>query len=60
MKIYITSFNNIRYFKPNMIPISTALGWPWWLYKASGYPYGTYYVDKNNIIQSCIMLNSNT
>lgn len=50
MKIYISTFSNIRNFKPNMIPISTALGWPWWLYKSSGYNIGTYYIDKNNIM----------
>ena len=50
MKIYISTFSNIRNFKSNMIPISTALGWPWWLYKDTGYKIGTYYVDKNNVM----------
>lgn len=50
MKIFITSFNNIRYFKENMIPVSTALGWPWWLYKDADVKVGEYYVDKHNIM----------
>ncbi len=52
MKIYISSFNNIRYFKPNMIPISTAAsyGWPWWLYKADNQKIGTFYLNKNNVM----------
>ena len=50
MEIYITSFNNIRYFTPNMIPISTAQGWPYWLYKSAGHKIGEYYLDKNNIM----------
>jgi len=52
MKIYITSFNNIRYFTSNMIPVSTAgrTGWPYWLFKADNKPYGTPYLNKNNVM----------
>lgn len=52
MKIYITSFNNIRYFTPNMIPVSTAgrTGWPHWLFKFDNKPYGIPYLNKNNVM----------
>lgn len=50
MQIYITCFSNIRYFKENMIPVSTALGWPWWIYKDTGYQTGSYFVNKNNVM----------
>ena len=52
MEIYITSFNYIRYFTPNMIPISTAggSGWPWWLLKADKHKEGDFYLNKNNVM----------
>ena len=48
MKIYITSFNNIRHFTEEMIPVSTAgrTGWPYWLFKADNKPYGIPYLNK--------------
>lgn len=50
MKVYISSFGNLRYFTPNIIPISTAQGWPYWLYKSAGHQLGEYYVDKNGVM----------
>ena len=52
MEIYITSFNYLRYFTPNMIPISTAggCGWPWWLLKSDNHKEGDYYLNKNNVM----------
>lgn len=52
MKIYISSFYNVRFFTENIIPISTAggYGWPWWLFKADNQKIGTYYINKNNVM----------
>lgn len=50
MNIYITCFSNIRYFTKDIIPISTAVGWPWWLYKADKEPSGTLYLNKNSVM----------
>ena len=52
MKIYISFFGTIRYFTPNMIPVSTAggCGWPWWLLKADKHKEGDFYLNKNNVI----------
>ena len=50
MEIYITSFNYLKHFTPNMIPISTAMGWPWWLYKSAGHKLGEYYLDEKNVM----------
>lgn len=52
MKIVITSFNNVRYFTPNMIPISTAgrTGWPYWMYKYDHRKIGTKYFNKHKVI----------
>ena len=52
MQIKITSFNNVRYFTENIIPISTAasVGWPWWLYKSDNQKLGDYYVNQNNVM----------
>ena len=52
MKIYITSFSSIRYFTPNIIPISTAggCGWPWWLLKSDNHKEGDFYLNKNNVM----------
>ena len=52
MKIYISFFGTIRYFTPNMIPVSTAggCGWPWWLLKADKHKEGDFYLNKNDIM----------
>ena len=52
MKIYITTFNNIRYFTPNMIPVSTAgrTGWPYWIFQYDNKPNGSQYLNKNNVM----------
>lgn len=52
MQIYISFFGTIRYFTPNMIPVSTAggCGWPWWLLKADKHKEGEFYLNKNNIM----------
>lgn len=44
MKIYISYFYQIRFFSPNMIPISTAMWDPKW------YSNNAPYVDKNGVI----------
>ena len=52
MRIYISSFYNVRFFTPNIIPISTAAsyGWPWWLVKADGHKQGDIYLNKDNVM----------
>lgn len=48
MKIYTSYFYGIRFFKPNMIPISTAKWDPKWFHQNNGQDY--VWVDKNNVI----------
>lgn len=45
MKFYISYFYQIRFFKPNMIPISTAKWDPKW-YSQNGKPY----IDKRGVV----------
>lgn len=47
MKIYTSYFYQIRNFKPNMIPVSTALSDPDWFKPPIGKEY---YIDKRGII----------
>lgn len=47
MKIYTSYFYQIRNFKPNMIPVSTALSDPAWYRPPAGQQY---YIDKRGII----------
>lgn len=49
MKFYISSFYNIRFFQPNQIPISTAVGDPAWFHNNS-YDKTQCFVDKNSIM----------
>ena len=49
MKIYITYFYNVRFFKPNMIPISTALWDPVW-YHAGTHNQNKCFIDKNGVM----------
>ena len=48
MKIFITYFYNIRFFKPNMIPISTAVWDPKWYHDFQG--HDIIFKDKNNVL----------
>lgn len=48
MKIYTSYFYKIRFFKPNMIPISTALWDPKWFHQ--GQSKNHWFIDKNNVI----------
>lgn len=48
MKFYITYFYNIRFFKPNMIPVSTAMYDPRWYHDNKGNSY--IYRDKRGVI----------
>ena len=52
MQIYITSFNNVRYFTDNIIPVSTAggCGWPWWLLKSDKHKEGDFYLNSHNVM----------
>lgn len=48
MKIYTSYFYKLRFFKPNMIPISTAVYDPKWFHKNQGKDF--IFIDKNNVI----------
>lgn len=48
MKYFITNFYNIRFFKPNMIPISTAIWDPKWYHNNQNQSFC--FLDKNNVI----------
>ena len=48
MKIFITYFYNIRFFKPHMIPISTAVWDPKWFHNFQGHEI--IFKDKNNVL----------
>lgn len=48
MKFLLSYFYKVRFFKPNMIPISTAVSDPKWYHQNRG-PQYTYF-DKNNVI----------
>lgn len=47
MKIYTSYFYQIRYFTPNIIPVSTALSDPVWYRPPQGKEY---YIDKRGIV----------
>ena len=48
MKIFITYFYNIRFFKPHTIPISTAVWDPKWFHNFQG--HDIIFKDKNNVL----------
>lgn len=48
MEIYTSYFYKVRFFKPNMIPISTAKWDPKWYYNFKR--QGTWWIDKNGVI----------
>lgn len=48
MKIATSYFYQIRFFKPNMIPISTAMWDPKWFHNYKGNNY--YYQDRNGVV----------
>lgn len=48
MKIFITYFYNIRFFKPHTIPISTAVWDPKWYHDFQG--HDIIFKDKNNVL----------
>lgn len=50
LKIYITNFYHVRFMKDNIIPVSTASTWPYWIYKSAKKPLGSYFLDKNNVM----------
>lgn len=47
MKIKISYFYKVRFFKPNEIPVSTALFDPKWYYNKS---QGNWYIDKRGVV----------
>lgn len=47
MQIYTSYFYMIRFFKPNMIPISTCISDPKWFKPPNNQEY---FLDKNNVI----------
>ena len=47
MQFYVSYFYQIRFFKPNMIPISTALWDPKWYHQNKGQDF--IYQDKNGV-----------
>lgn len=48
MKIYTSYFYQVRFFRPNQIPISTALGDPKWFHLNNGNDFK--FIDKNGVI----------
>ena len=48
MKVYTSYFYQIRFFKPNMIPISTALRDPKWYHQNQNQEH--WFIDKNGVI----------
>lgn len=54
MKIYITDFYHIRFFTPNMIPVATSGGWPYWIYEYNKEKRDTFFLDKNNVINGIV------
>lgn len=48
MKIYTSYFYQIRFFKPNMLPLSTAIWDPKWYHQFQG--ADNKFVDKNGVI----------
>lgn len=49
MKLYITNFYNLRYFKPNQIPISTAIWDPKWYHNNTS-DQNICFLDKNMVM----------
>lgn len=47
MKVLISYFYQIRFFKPNMIPLSTAMYDPKWFHKTQG--KNDIFIDKNGV-----------
>lgn len=54
MKIYTSYFYQLRFFKPYMIPLSTALGDPFWYHDKRGNSY--VFTDKNSVINGLRIL----
>lgn len=50
MKIYISSFYNVRFFTSNMIPIGTAGNWPFWIYQHYNQPKESIFFNENNVL----------
>jgi len=50
MRIFITDFYHIRLFKPNMIPVATTGGWPYWIFEYNKVKKGNLFLDSNNVI----------
>lgn len=48
MKVYTSYFYQVRFFKPYMIPISTAKGDPKWYHDGKGNDH--WFIDKNGVI----------
>jgi hypothetical protein len=49
MKFFITYFYNVRFFLPNMVPVSTAYGDPAW-YHGDSYDKSRCFVDQNGVM----------
>ena len=50
MKIYISSFYNVRFFNSNVIPIGTAGNWPFWIYEHYKKPKESIFFNENNVL----------
>lgn len=50
MKIYISSFYNVRFFTSNMIPIGTAGNCPFWIYQHYKKPKEAIFFNENNVL----------
>lgn len=48
MRIYTSYFYKIRFFKPNQIPVSTALSDPKWFHQNQGKSHK--FIDKNGVL----------
>ena len=49
MNFYISYFYQVRFFKPNIVPISTCLSDPLWFHKGLSHRWGQF-TDKNGVI----------
>lgn len=50
MKIYISSFYNVRFFTSNIIPIGTAGNWPFWIYQHYNKPKDSIFFNENSVL----------
>ncbi len=48
MKLYTSYFYQVRFFRPNMVPLSTAIWDPKWYHDGKDHAYT--FIDKNGVI----------